>query len=839
MGAPIVFDIIARDKASKTFSKIGGAAKLLGVVGLGAVVKNAVSTEAAFGKTMNLMQAGSGASGKEMDKLRALAIKMGADTQFSAGQAADAMLELSKSGISPAAIQAGALQGTLTLAAAGGLEMADAAGIAGNALNTFGLEAKDMNSVAAALAGGANASTASVESMGQALRQVGPGAKTAGLSIQETTAVLAAFDNAGIKGSDAGTSLKTMLTRLVPTTVKAKNAMADLGLKFTDSHGKFKSISNISEQLRQKMGKLSDAERTKAMNTIFGSDATRAATVLMGQGAKGIDKLIKKTSDQRAAQKMANASMKGTAGALERMSGSLETASLAIGQMLAPLVVFLADHVGAAANAFVAFMPTINAAARALASDLTPAIQGIIAAGSKLGASVGPAVLSLGRTLLDVLVPAFVATAEGVAAVAGFFADHQTAALALAATIGALVAITKIHAAVMAVQAAGGLLAMIKATKTATAVMKAAAAVQWIWTAATGVGNTTLATRIGVLYLDAVAWVKSTAAMAANKVATLAGAAATAVATGAQAAYTAVTNALTLSNIRSVAVMTATRVALMAGAAATAVMTAAQWALNVAMTANPIVLVVVGLVALGAALVVAYKKSETFRKIVNAAFHGALAAVKFVWNWIKKNWPLLLAILTGPIGLAALVIAKNWDKIKSGATAVKDFVADKFQAIGEKIGQLPAKIRDLGSKMLQAGKGLMNDLFDGIASAARGVGGFVADLVSAIRNAINSALHLPFTINGPGPLPDFTIPAFARGVTNFSGGLAYVHQGEVLANLPAGTDVIPANRVGGGSAGGGVTIIINGPTDPQATAREIRKILLQLKRTSGVELGLA
>jgi len=672
----IQFDIVARDKASKTFSKIGGAAKLLGVVGLGSIVTNAVQTEAQFSKTMNLMQAGSNASGKEMDKLRALAVKMGADTQFSAGQAAEAMLELNKAGITPAAIQAGALEGTLTLAAAGGLDMANAATIAGNALNTFGLKAKDMNSVAAALAGGANASTASVESMGMALAQVGPGAKTAGLSIQETTAVLAAFDNAGIKGSDAGTSLKTMLTRLVPSTRKASNAMKDLGLKFTDSHGQFKSISNISEQLRTKMGKLSDAERTHYMNTIFGSDATRAATVLMGEGAKGVNKMIRATKDQNAAQRMAKASMKGTAGALERMGGSLETASLAIGQLLAPAVVFLADHVGALANEFVAFMPKIQAAV-------------------------------------------------------GFVQDHNVAFTALAVTIGTVVALTKIHTAVMAVQAAGGMMAMLKATKLVTTVTKAYAAVQWV--------------------------------------------------------------------------------------------------LNAALAANPIVLVVVAIAALVAALVIAYKKSATFRRIVDAAFRAVKNAAMTALGWIKKNWHIILAILTGPIGLAVLAIAKNWDKIKDGARAVVDFVKS-----------IPDKLGNLAGKFGNAGKDLIRAFVDGMKNAAGIIAGIAGNVWNTVKGLLNAAIDkinsaLEFKISLPGPdisvnLPD--IPHLAKGGIVRRPTLALIGEAGPEA-------VVPLSGAGAGGGGMSVVINVNGARDPKMTAREIHKELLRLKSQLGRGLELA
>lgn len=316
---------------------------IAGPLAIGAVIKSSSQLEQQFSKTMSLMQASTGATGEQMKQLDALAMKMGADTQFSANDAAGAMLELGKAGISTSDIMGGALQGTLLLAAAGGTDLGTAATIASNAMNTFNMRGSDMAKIASALAGGANASSASVESLGQGLQQVGPGAKNAGLSLQQTVGVLSAFDAAGIKGSDAGTSLKTMLVSLIPQTDKAKRAMADLGLEFVNADGSFKSITNIAQQLHDKLGPLSEAQRTQALSTIFGSDAARAASVLMDQGAKGLAKYIRATKDQSAAQKMADAAMKGTSGAMEKLRGSVETAELALGKALAPTIEDLAN----------------------------------------------------------------------------------------------------------------------------------------------------------------------------------------------------------------------------------------------------------------------------------------------------------------------------------------------------------------------------------------------------------------------------------------------------------------------------------------------------------------
>lgn len=394
---------------------IGPAAAIIGTAAVGGIIKSSIDLEASFGKTMALVAASTGAPKEAIAGLRAEAMKLGASTKFSANEAADAMLELGKAGISTSDIMGGALSGTLLLAAAGDTDLATATTIASNAMNTFNLRGKDMNKIAAALAGGANASSASVSSLGEALSQVGPGATNAGLSLQETVGVLSAFDAAGVKGSDAGTSLKTMLASLVPQTDKAAGAMRALGLKFTDSQGKFLPITNVAEQLKKSLSGLSEAQRTTALTTIFGSDASRAATVLMKEGAGGIAKYIKATKDQGAAQKLADANMSGTAGALERMSGAIETAQLALGTALAPVVVKVADY---------------------LSTTLIPAVSGFIT-GMQKGTGAGGQLVATLRAMWS-----------NIATVFGFIKNNAATFTAFVGSIVVLVGVIKVWTAV-------------------------------------------------------------------------------------------------------------------------------------------------------------------------------------------------------------------------------------------------------------------------------------------------------------------------------------------------------------------------------------------------------
>jgi TP901 family phage tail tape measure protein len=313
--------------------------------GIASFAKDAVDLAATFDKTMRQTAQVAKVPARQMAELRDVALDMGAKTSFSAKEAGNAMLALGKGGLTFAEMKAGALNSTLTLAAAGGLELGQSAEFVVQGLRTFGLRADKAAAVAAALAGAANASTSSVEDMGLALSQTGAGARNAGLSIQETTGVLAAFANNGIKGADAGTSLKTMLTRLVPTTVAAKNKMKDLNLSFVDSHGAILPITEIAQKLQDRLAGMSQAQRSAALATIFGSDATRAATVLMREGSKGLAKYIKATSDRSAAEKLAKTNTEGAAGAFERLQGAIETVKIKAGTSILPMLADVATTI--------------------------------------------------------------------------------------------------------------------------------------------------------------------------------------------------------------------------------------------------------------------------------------------------------------------------------------------------------------------------------------------------------------------------------------------------------------------------------------------------------------
>lgn len=298
----------------------------------GALGVAAIKTASDFDAAMSGVQSVTRASASEMDLLRQAAIDAGADTIYSASEAAAGITELGKAGLSTSDTLSGGLNGALDLAASEGIDVAEAAELMATALTQFGLSGDRATDVADALAAGAGSASGSARDLGFALSQAGTMAHTYGISMEETVGALSAFASAGMIGSDAGTSLRSMLQHLGNPTDEAKTLMDELGISVYDSSGHFVSLSNLAGQLQTQMGGLSEEERNAAMATIFGADAVRAATQLYNQGAAGVEKWTKTVSQSGYAADMASTRTDNLQGDLEQLSGSFETLLINLGE---------------------------------------------------------------------------------------------------------------------------------------------------------------------------------------------------------------------------------------------------------------------------------------------------------------------------------------------------------------------------------------------------------------------------------------------------------------------------------------------------------------------------
>lgn len=422
------------EKISTVTGEVGNKMKSAGqaimpasaaMAGLGAV---SVNTANEFESAMSQAAGALNKPMAQMGELRELAIQTGQETIFSAKEAGQAITELAKGGLTETDIKTGALKATMDLAASSGIELGNAANVVVQAMGAFGLSAEESAVAANALAGAAAASSTDVEPLTQGLSQAAAQARNAGWSVQETTAVLGKFADAGINGSDAGTSLKTMLQRLAAPTDTAAEKINELGINTRDSQGNLLGASEMAEELQNKLGGLSPAARDAALQTIFGSDAMRAATVMMNSGAEGLTSYIAATNDQEAAQRLANSQMGEGALAIEEMKGSLETAAITIGTVLAPIITRVVEFITELVNKF---------------SSLPEGIQIAIVAFGAVIAVLGPLLMIVGQVMVGVstLSLAFSTAAIPIGAIVGVIAGviaAITAAIAVIKNWGAI-----------------------------------------------------------------------------------------------------------------------------------------------------------------------------------------------------------------------------------------------------------------------------------------------------------------------------------------------------------------------------------------------------------------
>jgi cell wall-associated NlpC family hydrolase len=453
--------------------------------GLVAGLGGAVTAAAGFEKTMSAVGAVSGATAAEMKALSSTALQIGKDTQFGAAEAAAGIEELVKAGVSIEDVLGGAAAAAADLAAASGTDLATAAEIASGAMNNFGKTGADMANVANTITGAVNASAIDINDFKFSMAAVGAVANTVGVSMEDTATAIALLGQAGIKGSDAGTSLKTMLLSLQPTTVKQSEEFARLGLTVTNTsrvmeelikrgvdpavaaledneqqlfklitgwngvgkvtkeqqatweaaqkslglvsnsfftaEGKAKSLAEISGVLQDATKGMTDQQKLASLELLFGTDAIRAAAVMAKEGAAGFGEMTDAMAKQGDAQRIARERLNNLSGSLEQLKGSLETAAITVGLALTPALKGLTDLATGALNNA---MPSIEAFAGALGELIrTGDMRAFAAAFRQLTGLDLSGLIAFGGFVRDTLLPALAALGDAaIKALGGDFA---------------------------------------------------------------------------------------------------------------------------------------------------------------------------------------------------------------------------------------------------------------------------------------------------------------------------------------------------------------------------------------------------------------------------------
>lgn len=319
---------------SKISSIAGGALKTTGaiiagagtaLVGLGTA---AIKVGADFEAGMSKVQAISNASGEEMQKLTEKAKEMGAKTKFSAGESAEAFQYMAMAGWKTADMLDG-IEGIMNLAAASGEDLATTSDIVTDALTAFGMSAADSGRFADVLAAASSNANTNVSMMGETFKYVAPVAGALGFSAEDCATAIGLMANSGIKASQAGTSLRSIFTRMAKPTKEVQAAMDKLGISITNSDGSMKDLNSIMLDLRKGFSGLTEEQKAQMAATIGGQEAMSGLLAIVGASDEDFEKLRESIyNSDGAAQKMAETMMDNLPGAIEQAGGALETLGL-------------------------------------------------------------------------------------------------------------------------------------------------------------------------------------------------------------------------------------------------------------------------------------------------------------------------------------------------------------------------------------------------------------------------------------------------------------------------------------------------------------------------------
>jgi TP901 family phage tail tape measure protein len=316
---------LASKGAKVAVAAVGGVATAIGGI---AVAAGKVGMD--FEAQMSRVQAISGATADELKRLKDQAVDLGAETAFSATEAAHGMENLASAGFSVSEIME-AMPGMLDLAASSGEDLANSADIAASTLQGFGLEASEAGHVADVLAKNAADTNAAVADTGEAMKFIAPLAHAAGISLEETAAAIGIMADNGIKGSQAGTTLRGALSRLSKPTRDMQEAMDELGISFYDSEGRMKSLSEQIDMVKAATAGMTDEQRNNYLVTLYGQEALSGMLALINTTDGKLEEMTQSYKNcDGAAEEMATTMQDNLSSALEQVGGAAESFGITV-----------------------------------------------------------------------------------------------------------------------------------------------------------------------------------------------------------------------------------------------------------------------------------------------------------------------------------------------------------------------------------------------------------------------------------------------------------------------------------------------------------------------------
>lgn len=314
---------------SKMAGLIKKSAAVIGVASV-AATKKTIDVGKSFEAGMSEVQAISGASGKDLEKLSAKAKQMGATTKFSATESATALKYMAMAGWKTNQMVSG-LSGVMNLAAASGEDLGTVSDIVTDSMTAFGLKAKDSGHFADVLAKASSSSNTNVAMMGETFKYVAPLAGSMKYSIEDTATAIGLMANAGIKGSQAGTSLRSIITRLVKPPKDAAAALSALGISTTKADGSMKPMRQTMAELREKFSGLTDSQKSQYAAAIAGQEAMSGLLAIVNASDSDFNKLQKAIDNSSgAAKKQADIMNNNLQGALYDLGSAAEAVGIGI-----------------------------------------------------------------------------------------------------------------------------------------------------------------------------------------------------------------------------------------------------------------------------------------------------------------------------------------------------------------------------------------------------------------------------------------------------------------------------------------------------------------------------
>lgn len=333
-------------------------------ISAGAGIADTVQTYADFEAAMSEVKAISGATSQEFEQLTEKANQMGAVTKFTASESAEAFKYMAQAGWDVREMMDG-IDGLMALAAASGEDLGITADIVTDALTAFGLSAKESGRFADVMAQAASATNTDVAKMGDTFKYVAPVAGALGYSIEDTAVAIGLMANSGIKASQAGTSLRSLLTNLTRPVGQAEDAINALGISITNTDGSVKPLSQTLQDLRAKFGALTYSEKAQYAAMLAGQEGMSGLLAIVNASDQEFESLTEQINNSSgAAQKMADVMMDNLSGKFELFTGALDSMKMSLGEKFKPYLIealeWMTDKVPDVENALLTAMNSFD-----------------------------------------------------------------------------------------------------------------------------------------------------------------------------------------------------------------------------------------------------------------------------------------------------------------------------------------------------------------------------------------------------------------------------------------------------------------------------------------------